>query len=319
MENDNKAIEYSKRMIKDQVIKGKYSISGMPFTKYQKVYFSSNENIKEYLNLVDFNNKNNALTVMGSGDHLFNLINKGIKYIDTFDTNLLTKYFVLGLKYAMIKKYSYNEYLNIYSKLININTSLDDITVIINDLLDYMDVRYKKYWDVIINYNYKEQKEKDTDINLIYLLFINLEPVNFIKEGNIYLNSEEDYNKLKSIIDRINISFNNINATNLSKVYKEKYDFILLSNILDYFNKYFYKEFDIYSLKQYIEELKKILDDEGIIFLKYIFGYASKNFTRSNLFTYPNINKSNFVNEEIYKIKSLSSHCYDGVIITKKY
>ena len=305
MNNELEALEFSKLMIEEQVLKGKYFISGLPFSKYQKVYFSTNENINAYLNLIDFNNKKSALSVMASGDHVFNLINKGIKNIDAFDTNQLTEYLVLGLKYAMIKKYNYNEYLETYKKLTNINTNLEELTTIISDLLIFMDNKYKKYWQEIVNYNYLLQKDKES-INLIYMLFINIEPLNFMRLGNNYLNNEEEYNKLKNTIDNVSIDFKNVNAINLYKVYNKKYDVILLSNILDYFNKYYSignNIFDYKELRKYVNDLKSILDDNGVIFLKYIFQYATKNYRRSNIFKNSNIKDHDLTSEEIHLVK----------------
>ena len=170
----NIAIEKTKEYIKKQVKIDRVSLINEPFSKYQKVYLSTNENIKEYLDLVSFKNKTNALTVLASGDHAFNLITKGILNIDTFDTNILTTYYVFGLKYAMILKYSYKEYLNILSILTNKQTNLELITTIIKDLLPYMDLKYRNYWNEIIDYNYNIQKDKSNHINIIYLLFMNI-------------------------------------------------------------------------------------------------------------------------------------------------
>lgn len=321
MNEELEAIEYSKLMITEQVEKGHILIEGKPFSKYQRVYFGTNENIKEYLNLVDFNDKSTALSVMASGDHIFNLINKGIKTIDTFDTNALTEYLCLGLKYAMIKKYSYNEYLNIYKKLVDDNTKLDDINDILTDLLKYMDTKYKKYWKKIISYNYKLQNKK-SNISLIYMLFINIENINCLKISNLYLKNIEEYNKLKNKIDNANISFNNINATDLYKVFNKKYDFILLSNILDYFNKdYIFnnRKFTADELRKYINNLKGILNDDGIIFLKYIFDYATSNYRRSKIFMHSDIKDVDLEKERICMIKSVDKNCYDGIILSKKY
>ena len=318
MNKDIEAIEFSKFIIEEQVNKGKPFINGVPFSKYQKVYFSTNENIKDYLNITDLSKKNSALSVMASGDQLFNLINKNILDIDTFDTNSLTEYLVLGLKYAMIKKYSYKEYLEVYKKLININTNLNEITNIINDLLIHMDEKYRTYWKSIINHNYLLQKNNNNYINLIHMLFISIEPLEFIKKGNNYLSNEEEYNKLRTKIDKANINFKCANAINLNKVFKKKYDVILLSNILDYFNKY-YSLFDYNELKKYELALNTLLKDDGIIYLKYIFQYATKNYRRTNIFKNSNIKDSELDSEQIHIIKSIDEACYDGIILSKRY
>ena len=174
MNEDIEAIEYSKLLIEEQVSKGNFFSSGLPFTKYQKVYITTNENIKDYLNIFNINKKDNALSVLASGDCVFNLICKGINNIDTFDTNSLTEYLVLGLKYAMIEKYTYKEYLINMEKLCDMDSNLEEITAIINDLLKFMDGKYKKYWSEIINYNYSLQKSNTNYINLFHMLFINI-------------------------------------------------------------------------------------------------------------------------------------------------
>ena len=103
------AINEVKKLINNQVINNNISVQGNAFAGFQKTYFFTNENINAYLNLVDLTDKNNALTVLASGDQLFNLINKEITEIDTFDINKLTEYYVFGIRMAMIEKYNYKE------------------------------------------------------------------------------------------------------------------------------------------------------------------------------------------------------------------
>ena len=313
MNEEMEAIEYSKLMIEEQVNSGKCFNSGMPFTKYQKVYLSTNENIKDYLNLKKYNNKDSALSVLASGDQVFNLIIKDINNIDTFDTNYLTQYLVFGLKYAMIQKYSYKGYLKTMGKFININTNIEEITSIINDLLPYMDNKYKKYWREIINYNYSLQRNNSSYINLFHMLYINI-------NSNILFN-EEEYNILKERLLKTNIAFDNINSVDLNKL-DNKYDLILLSNILDYFSNIYRnnnKRFNISELNKYIESINQLLKEDGIIFLNYIFDYASDSFEKKHIFKNSEIKSSELTNQEIYRIKSLNNNCYDGVILSKKY
>ena len=67
---------------------------------------------------LDFKDKKKALSVLASGDHVFNLIYYGILNIDTFDTNRLTEYYALGLKRAALLAFTYEEYLLFNQKLI---------------------------------------------------------------------------------------------------------------------------------------------------------------------------------------------------------
>ena len=150
-------INGTKELLNKQYESGKAFCSGKPFSTYQKVYFSTNENIKDYINRSNLEGKNTALSVMASGDHSFNLVEKGILNIDTFDSNALTEFYVLGIKRAMIMRYSYKEYLITLNKLLDINTSLIELTSILSDLLPFMDKKYRGYWRTIIDYNYNMQ------------------------------------------------------------------------------------------------------------------------------------------------------------------
>ncbi|MBR2828102.1 MAG: hypothetical protein IKE70_02595, partial [Bacilli bacterium] len=76
------------------------------YNPYKSTYLWTNEDIIETLNQVKIPKKEKALTVLSSGDHLFNLIVDGYKEIDTFDINRLSEYTSLGLKRAMILKYN---------------------------------------------------------------------------------------------------------------------------------------------------------------------------------------------------------------------
>lgn len=93
-----KCVEGAKRLISKQVHDNRVSLFGISFSEYHKSYYWTNENIKGYLDKVDFEGKDNALAVLASGDHIFNLVEKGISNIDTFDTNKLTEYYALGFK-----------------------------------------------------------------------------------------------------------------------------------------------------------------------------------------------------------------------------
>ena len=84
-----------------------YGDNRICYRGFRNLYFQSNENIDYYLNMIDLGNRENALTVAGSGDHIFNLVANGITEVDSFDINYLTEYLALGLKKAMIVKYSY--------------------------------------------------------------------------------------------------------------------------------------------------------------------------------------------------------------------
>ena len=116
-----------KNIIDRQVNAGKIYVFGRPFSEWQKVYKETNENINGYMQQLDFKDKKKALSVLASGDHVFNLIYYDILNIDTFDTNRLTEYYALGLKRAALLAFTYEEYLLFNEKLTDSSISLEEL------------------------------------------------------------------------------------------------------------------------------------------------------------------------------------------------
>ena len=307
----------TKKLISEQIEKGKIILKGKPFYSIQKTYFSTNENIKECIPFLDVENKSNALTVLGSGDHAFNLIKSGILNIDTFDCNKISQYYVFGLKRAMILKYSYEEFLNVIDKLISSGTTFDTLNDILYGLLPYIDSEYRNYWKTILDFNYKIQKNNIYKLNLIQMMFINVVSK---KSYNNYLLNEIEYNKLKSNIGKSNINYKNVDAINLHKEFDDKYDIIMLSNILDYFSSYYGFCWDINILSEYVNNVKELLNDNGIMLVNYIFNYYyMDNVRRKSLIRGSCINYDNLTDYKIKKLKPNGDVLFgDGVIIYNK-
>ena len=182
----NDALNKSKDIINKQVIFGAPYVLENTYNKYQKIPASTNENIDGYMSKLDFNNKDNTLSVMASGDHVFNAALYGIKNIDTFDINKLTEYYALGIKRSAILKFDYHNYIDFMNKLFNKSTSLAELNDLINLVFPYMNSNYKKYWKSIIDYY---STFKCDSVNLFWLLLVDITKI----EGymtNSYLDNE---------------------------------------------------------------------------------------------------------------------------------
>ncbi len=83
------------------------------FINSDEIYYNSNEKLNIIYNNFDFNGKN-ILSVLGSGDQAFNLINRGAKKVDLFDRNKMTIYFFYLRKWIIeyLNMYYYKKYLN---------------------------------------------------------------------------------------------------------------------------------------------------------------------------------------------------------------
>ena len=304
---------YAKEMIKNQVNQKRITNVFEPFSKYSKGYLWTNENIKEYINKKYISEYNSALSVTGSGDHLFNLILNNVLNIDTFDTNTLTEYNVLGLKKALIEKFKYNDFLTICELIANNMLTLEETTYLIKDLLPLMDKKYRKYWQKISEYNYQLQKNNDEYLDLFAMLFININEKNNFIRRNSYLTGKDNYDKFKENMMRANINFYCTNAINILDTFpNQKYDVILLSNILDYITINWNYE----QLRKFEDELLFITNNNGKIFLAYLLNYYNKN--NKNIFRRADIKKEELINEIIIELKEKDYKHNDAVILIRK-
>lgn len=309
----DEATFYAKEMIKNQVNQKRITNVFEPFSKYSKGYLWTNENIKEYINKKYISEYNSALSVTASGDHLFNLILNNVLNIDTFDTNTLTEYNVLGLKKALIEKFKYNDFLTICELIANNMLTLEETTYLIKDLLPLMDKKYRKYWQNISEYNYQLQKNNDEYLDLFAMLFININEKNNFIRRNSYLMGKDNYDKFKENMMRANINFYCTNAINILDTFSnQKYDVILLSNILDYITINWNYE----QLRKFEDELLFITNNNGKIFLAYLLNYYNKN--NKNIFRRADIKKEELINEIIIELKEKDYKHNDAVILIRK-
>jgi len=313
-----KCIAGAKHLIEKQVRSNHVYFFGEAFSEYQKVYFWTNEIIKGYIDKVDFEGKKSALSVTSSGDHAFNLITNGILEVDTFDTNRLTEYFAFGLKRAMILKYSYYEFNDISKYITSEFISLDSVTEVIKGLLPYMEAKHKKFWDEISDYNHKIQKENNNHLNLFSLITMGWSHT--LSNNNNYLVDKGRYNNLRNNLGKANISFTKANALNLDETFNKKYDFLLLSNILNYFYKIWGYGFDYSVFYNYEKQLEKLMNSDGVIFLNYLYDYYNSVYTREmDLFQRSKAFVDALIGEDVLEIEvpGMTKMFSEGVLLKR--
>ena len=231
------------------------------------IYLFTNENLASMLNNIDLNKKS-ILTVCSSSDQLFNFLLSGSNKIETFDKNKLSKY-LFYLKKAAIINLDYDTFIKFF-----INKSLRNNKLFSKDI--YKEIRnsipkgkIRLFWDELFN-NYN---------NILYksnLFYNNKTPSKNIIKCNNYLNNEDNYNRLKKILNNYgNLKFQNINIFNEKIKINYKLDFIYLSNILDYLkinNKIEYLK----KTKEIILSLSENLKVTGTIGFSYLFCYLDE-------------------------------------------
>ena len=230
------------------------------FSMHSKVYAFTTENISGYYKNINFIDKK-ILTICSSGDHILNAIFLGCKDIDCFDINIFTKYYMY-LKLGAIKVLTYSEFLYFFESENKFSFGLyQKISTSLNEEI-------KKFWDLVYS-----NEDIISDIDKI---FMNIDYKKTNKIYNLYL-KEDNYNTLKNILlnDSININFIQSDFLVIHKKLKDNYNYIFLSNIIDYLPNYYTNNFNsnyIGYIKEYF--IKKISCEK--IYYCYIYNIENK-------------------------------------------
>lgn len=277
MENINldEALFYSKLIIKN----GDY-YSGKSFRKYSKCFIGASEYIKFYLEQENFN-RQRALTVLGAGDHVFNLAFMDVKEIDAFDINML-QYFVYILRKAMLDSLGYEEF-----KFVNLRFD----SYAIDGLAQGIEKSKKALSEDVYEYYRKilEFAKKCGRLENLYYMVIG----DFWRNYNNYLQSEETYlalrEKLKST--KINLYFGD--ARDISKDLEGDYDITLLSNISDYLGNE-KRPLTIEEFNTFIDLFYNLLSDNGVL-INYLYGFKDDFLIKNSIITRRDIPNNNLV------------------------
>lgn len=290
-----------------------------------RVYSYTNENIKSYLNNFDFSDKNSALSVLSSGDQVFNLIHNGIINIDTFDSNYLTEFYSLGIKKAMILKYDYKDFLHKYLDLLLGYYSIYKESIFIEKLLPYMDNKYAVFWNELVKFNYDLQSNiSDKRLLISDIVIKKFIMKDRIKLYNNYLSSNEDYEILKDNLLNSKINFSCLDILDISNKFNNKYDFILLSNIFDYLDSRFKLGWNYFYLKEEINKMYPMLNNDGVILIHYLFKCIMEdNKVKGTLIVGSNIKYNDLTNEELCYFdfsdsKNYSDNMKDAIMYVRK-
>lgn len=222
------------------------------FSNYCIGYFGTTEDIKSYLNDTRFN-KNKALTVLSSGDQVFNLICKRVEQIDAFDINRL-QYYVYYLRRAMILSCSLGEFMRL---------SIDFISsrdmILKRAILD----RVKRYLPEDV-YEYYRKLLEAVDLKQGYNLSNLYKGKATFVDKNIYLESYKDYEALQKRLNEVEVRLHFGNAKYITYQFDGDYDIILLSNIADYFGT-IRNPMKLCNFEKFIRTYYEILAHDGVL------------------------------------------------------
>lgn len=221
------------------------------FTSFSQGFFTNTECIKEPLEKENFA-KTRALSVLASGDHVFNLVHAGVKIIDAFDINLL-QYFVYHLRVAFLKNYAYEDYIKICSAFLT-KICAEDLIEIINKLKASLPIDVYEYYRGVLDFNLTTRRIKNLYFPVSESFYL----------GNNYLASEKDYLALKKELEETEVNIYIGNAIDVPQELDTKYSIVLLSNIADYL-VYMLRKFGLKEFRDFIASFKGMLLDDGLI------------------------------------------------------
>ena len=307
--------------------------------QFEKIYPFSNENIAKCLSNFNLKEKD-CLTVLGSGDQALDMFYHNAKTIDAFDINPLTKYYFYLKKAALMSRISYQEYLRFfcyefYPKHYTENQEAFNEKTF-NKLVPYLKDDNYTFWSSLFDtFNFNPLKIRKSNG-----LFTSDElPHQVLSQTTTYLN-EENYYKLGEKASNININFLNSNIKNLEQNLTQQYDFIYLSNIIQYTNTLYENNIllpvsqnrinELESYKNIVENLATHLKENGQMVAGYLYepdrnsSFRGKAIfdtqLRTSIFSeytplyFPSINVINFIAKYGFNSKS----CKDSCLIYQK-
>lgn len=218
--------------------------SGYNFSEFSACYRQSNERLKALFSQIDFSNKNTGLTVLGSGDQLLNMLYKGISSIDTFDCNRLTEYYVMGFKMIAIQCLKMDEFIELFKNKENDINNVEIQKYVISCAPD----RYKDFW---INYMQYLDDYKNGHKGIFEICRLDF---NDLVGNNLYLQNEFCFKEMKQKIMNASVSFRALDIKDIPQTFKV-YDFIYLSNILEYRSEVFGKNATVTNVARLVENI----------------------------------------------------------------
>ncbi len=244
-------------------------VSNTPYHENSFIYRTTNEQIDKYQRYLK--NRENILSIIASGNQILDTIYEGNKNITGFDISTFPKYY-LELQIADLNTLGLKDYINfIYGDIDD--EKFDDMYDTIHPMLEK---EAKEFWDGLLNFfDFSEITASTLFSNEIVY------PKNII-ERNIYLQSEENYQRLKDNIQQVNLKYITGDIFSLAKKLDTSYDFINLSSII------YYNDLDKY--KEMLETLPLIDNGEALTYL-----YKIKPF-KENQDYFPNCSFHSFDN-----------------------
>ena len=264
------------------------------FNENTGAYLRTTENINGYYDRLYFKDKK-ILSVVGSGDQIFEAILRGAKEIDGFDIshNAILLYY---LKEAAIKTLRYEDYLDFF--FVEKKCFTREIYNVIRTQLNEIAL---PFWDKVFNIENKNPLEiiETMLVGKPVFYLATMAASVFLSELSSYL-SEENYYTLQSKINNAKIKISLRDIKNVEQV-SDFYDYIIFSNIFEYQ--------DSEEFKELINKYREHLNENGLIVVGYAYDYIDLSY-------YSEFDKFDIPSRDT--LKGLINAKFDHIITTGK-
>lgn len=228
-----------------------------------KAFAISNEQLAKVFDNLNLTNKK-VLTVGSSGDQVLNSILCGSKDVTIIDANIYSQYFI-EYKLAFIKNLDFNNFKNLFIK-----PEFFDWKIYAK-ISHELSPKVKQFWDTLIleidNDSYSDKFSSKT-------IKDNMLMVDHTDRHSLFYKDEKVYNKLQKLLKNADLKINYITAEleDFPKILNQKYHYINLSNIYDYYMQ------NKQKFTKIIEELyEKNLYNNGSMVVNYCFNAVAKH------------------------------------------
>lgn len=241
--------------------------AGNNHNAFGHVYLFTNENVADYINRFDMRGKR-ILSVAAGGDHAFECLLSGASFVDMFDVNYAQKV-IVELKSHMIKSLPYEDFMDFF---------FDKKHFFDKKIIAPLWKNFSRELSLYMDWYYCMG---ECAPRRMFVYGKSMNP-GYDKDKISYLSCSEKYAELSNRIPRV-FNFAHRNISDLAGYYNQKYDFILLSNIFDYYRcpmfggPMVFNQFYDNVIKRLSE--KNLVQKDGYIMLDYLWDTKSSILT----------------------------------------
>lgn len=250
------------------------------FSKYSSIYLAPTSNVKGTLQL--YHGYESVLTVGGMGAHGFEAALNGAKKIDMFDINELQKIFYELVKTAIIYL-DYKDFIKFFTlkEQKNFFRKEDIKDLISNEMYQLLGYFLPEEVHFVLGPLFEFFQSPDLIISSLFR-FEHPVTLDYLKRFVSFYN-EDDYKKLQALLrsGACEINYHIVPIQDVPQYFKDKYDLVLLDNILQFYQKIPSLETP-YNVNQFIQkQLIERVNEGGAIQVNYGFGIATQAFQKN--------------------------------------